>query len=260
MDEQLFERIKQYKNRQMSEEGRLAFENQLKTDPVFAEEVAFWAAIQQGIQDKGDVTLNDELMGLGKQLLQTEAGTPEMTAQVNQDKLASRRAVPRWAFAAAAMLLLLLIAWPVYQRLSGPETTYALAQTLYSEHFSLPPASILRGTSINQWQEAYEQKQFPQAIAALEGMLADSSFKRRSEAFLFLGICHLGMEQPQEALTALEQVSPDSFAWEDAQWYTSMAYLKLGDSAKAITYLKNIAGQANQVRKEEAGQILKRLK
>ena len=77
MDESLYLRIKQYKNGQLTEAECAAFEQQMRTDPAFAEEVATWAAIIQGIQEKGDAQLNAELMDFGKQLLQASDAAPE---------------------------------------------------------------------------------------------------------------------------------------------------------------------------------------
>ncbi len=260
MNESLYLRIKKYNNRQLPEAERIAFEQQMQTDPAFAEEVATLAAIYQGIQEKGDAELNAELMGLGKQLLQTQSGAPEMTAKVNSERMARRFAMSRWAYAAAAMLLLLLLAWPIYQRYGGPENTYASAETLFSEHFSAPDAPTVRDAGRIPWKEAYDQKQYPEAIAALEQLLADTSYLRRSEAQLYLGIARLSAGQAQQAINAFQQISPNNGEWEDAQWFMALTYLKLNDTVKAKGILKAIADEASHPWRSKAEEILKKLK
>jgi hypothetical protein len=260
MDESLYLRIKQYKNGQLTEAERAAFEQQMQTDPAFADEVATWAAIFQGIQEKGDAQLNNELMDFGKQLLQASVAAPEMTAKVNPELMARRFSIPRWAYAAAAMILLLLVAWPIYQRFGSTENTFASAETLFSEHFSALDAPTVRDGGAIPWQVAYQQQQYAEAAAALQHLLEDPNYKRRSEAQLFLGISHLGTGQPQKALEVLQQVNPDNFEWEEAQWYTMLAYLKLGNTAKAKNLLQTIATQTGNARQQAASILLKQIK
>ena len=260
MDESLYLLIKQYKNGQLTEAEHAAFEQQMQTDPAFAEEVATWAAIFHGIQEKGDAQLNTELMDLGKELLQVSTAAPEMTAKVNPELITRRFSIPRWAYAAAALMLLLLVAWPVYQRFGVQESTYASAETLFSKHFSAPDAPTVRDGGAILWQVAYKQQQYAEAAATLQQLLDDPNYKRRSEAQLFLGISRLAAGQPQKALEILQQVNSDNFEWEEAQWYTMLAYLKLGDTAKAKNLLQTIAAQTGNARQQAASTLLKQIK
>lgn len=257
MDELLYERIKRYQNGQMPESERLAFESQMDTDAAFAAEVATWAAIRQGLQEKGDATLHAELMDLGKQLLREQASAPDLTAQVNPQQTARRFTLPRWVYAAAALVLLLLIALPMYQRLNQP--AYASADALYAEYFKQPPVQGVRDADAAPWREAYEKGQYAAVVAALEKSLADSSESRPSRAYLYLGLSHLALQQPQKAITAWQQEGQNSDEWPDAQWYTALAYLKLGDTAQAKKRLQDIARDTTHPWKTSAAQILKKL-
>lgn len=260
MDAPLFDRMLQYRNRQMPESERSAFEEQLKNDPAFAEEFASWAAIYTGIQEKGDETLDRELFALGKKLLAEEADAPNISTDVNQNQLARRFQLPRWAYAVAALVLLLLVSWPLYQRLNGPDTTFASAETLFADHFKAPVAPVVRDAAPELWRDAYTQKRYAEAIATLEQRLADPNMNRKSEAFLFLGLSYLGAGNADKALAAFRQVSPDSFEYEDAQWYQALAFLKSDNTAQARILLQTIASQRGNARQAEAAQILKQLK
>jgi hypothetical protein len=260
MNETLYERIKQYQNRQLSELERSAFEQQLQTDPAFAEEVSELATLYQGIQAKGDEELQLQLMDLGKQLLQEAEHAPEMAAQARAHKLAKRFNLPRWAYAVAALFLLLLLALPLYQRLNQAGNSLASAEQLYSEHFQMPAAPTVRDAAVSTWRTAYEQKKYPEAIAALEGLLSDPNYPRPAEAQLFLGLSRMGAGQFQQAINDLQQVSADSSGWDDAQWYLALAYLKQGDTTKAKTLLQNISKQANNTRQKLAENMLTQLR
>lgn len=255
MDAPLFDRMLQYRNRQMPEAERSAFEEQLKNDPAMAAEFADWAAIYTGIQEKGDETLNLELFDLGKQLLAEDAGTP-----VQAPPRARTFSLPRRVYAAAALVLLLVAAWPLYQRLYRPENTYASAETLFAEHFQQPPAPVLRDAAPEPWRDAYTQKRYAEAAAALEKLSADPAFTRRSEAALFLGLSYLGTKNAPKAVAAFQQVSPDSFEFEDAQWYQALALLLSSDIAEARALLQTIASQNGNPRQAEAARMLKQIK
>ncbi|MEI6409505.1 MAG: hypothetical protein WCR52_08990 [Bacteroidota bacterium] len=260
MDAPLFDRMLQYRNRQMPEAERSAFEAQLKNDPAFAEEFATWAAIYTGIQEKGDETLDRELFALGKKLLAEDAEAPNTIAPQAPNLKARRVMLPRWAYAVAAFALLLLLAWPVYQRLNSPENAYASAETLFSEHFQQPSAPVVRDAAAEPWRDAYTQKHYPEAIAALEQRLADPNFSRRSEANLFLGLAYLGTKNAPKAIAAFQQVSPDSFEFEDAQWFQALALLQSGDIHQARILLQTIASHRGTARQAEAAQMLKQIK
>ena len=249
MDEYLYERIKQYQSGQLPEADRLAFEQQLATDPAFADEVAAWAAVHAGIQEKGDAELNRQLTDLGRQLLRQTSHTTDSPLR--------RRHFPRWAYAAAAAILLLLLAWPLYQRLSRPQA--ADPGALYAAYFHPLQAPALRDAAAPPWQTAYQKQQYPAAIAALQTLLADTAYARRAEAQLFLGISYLAAGQAPEALAAFDQVSNESISFDEAQWFSALAYLKQNDPEAAKRLLQSIANQAGHSRRTEAGQLLQQL-
>ena len=260
MENLLYDRIKQYQNRQMTEADRMAFEDQVKTDPDFANEVAAWSTIYQAIQKNGDEALHAELMDIGEGLLKQQSDAPDMTATVNPEKLKSRFSVPRWVYAAAALLLLLVIALPLYQRLSSPEATYASTDDLFREYFRQPPTEGVRDIATNNWKEAYNQGKYGEAITALEALLTDPNNRRPSRTHLYIGLSYLGLQQDQKAIEAFQKVGHDSEEWGDAQWYSAMAWLKLGDAKNAKALLQSIADETGHSWTGEPRQILEKLK
>lgn len=255
MEQHTYDLLKRYAAGQMPEAERAVFEQRLKTDRSFAEEVAAWAAIQKGIQAEGDRLLTEELHALGKKLIRESADTTMSAASGRVFHL------PRWAYAAAAVLLLLLISWPVYRSLqpSGPAYAYN-NKAVFEQHFQAPPTPAVRDAEVVSWQKAYQNGRYDEAVAALEKLLADPNYARRSEAQLYLGISHLAAGRGRQALDALQKVSPDSYDWDEAQWYSALACVIVDDVVQAKQILQNIAAQPGSRRQKEARQLLKTLK
>lgn len=254
MEHQTYELLKRYVQGQMSEAERADFENRLKTDAAFAEEFAAWAAVYKGIQAEGDNQLEEQLREFGRQLIQSEsAGLTATVANVSQTR---RFNIPRWVYAAAAALLLLLAAWPIYQTLKPSAPVYADNKALFEQHFRLPPAPEVRDALVTAWRAAYQNKDYAAAVTELEKLLADTDYKNRSEANLFLGLSHLAAGEGRQALDAFQKVSPDSFDWDEAQWYSALAYIIIDDVVHAKQTLQDISGQDGHPHQREAQEML----
>jgi FimV-like protein len=258
MEHQIYELLKRYAQGQMTEAERTDFEKRLKTDAAFAGEVATWAAIYKGIQAGGDRQLDAELREFGKKLMQAES--IELSATTVNTPQTRKFQIPRWAYAVAAAVLLLLVAWPVFQNLEPSTPDYADNKTLFEKHFRQPPAPQVRDAQVTAWRVSYQNKDYPAAIAELEKLLADPNYTNRSEANLYLGISHLAAGQGQQALAAFGQVSPDSFDRDDAQWYSALAYLIIDDIVHAKQTLEEISGKDGHPHRQEAQEMLKAMK
>ncbi|MCB0523148.1 MAG: tetratricopeptide repeat protein [Saprospiraceae bacterium] len=260
MNDSILDQLKKYSTGQMSAAELQAFESRLASDPEFAKEVATWAAIYTGLEEEGDRQLDSELSVLGNKLLEESGDESVFAAQVNQSKIKATKTIPRWVYGLAATLLLLLLAWPIYQRFSEPDITYASAGELYETHYQSMPLTLTREDTLADWQKAYQQNRYKDAIPLLRLLLSDTSYERPSYANLFLGLSFLGTGDAASAIAAFEQVNPDSYEWEHAQWYSTLAYMKTGNTEKAKQFLREISKQKNNPRSEEASLMLKQLK
>lgn len=258
MEHQNYELLKRYAKGQMSESERADFEKRLDTDAEFAADIATWATIYKGIQAEGDRQLTSRLNELGKKLMQSEsAGLSATTVNMTQAK---KYRIPRWAYAAAALLLLLLVAWPIYQNLQFSAPVYADSKALFEQYFQAPPAPQVRDAQVTAWRVSYENKDYPAAITQLEQLLADPNFTNRSEANLYLGISYLAAGKGRDALAALGRVNPDSFDWDDAQWYSALSFLIIDDVVQAKQTLKDISGKNGHSHQQEAQKMLDSMK
>ncbi len=254
MEQQTYDLFRRYALGQLPENERHAFEQRLHSDAAFAEEVTAWAAVHNEIQAEGDRRLEEVLRDLGKKLMQ------ENSPELNAAPPGRVFHLPRWVYAAAAAVLLVLIARPVYQLLQPAAPALASNQSLVEQHFRVPQVPEVRDAQVTAWREAYQNKNYEKAITDLEKLLADPSYAGRSEAQLYLGISHLAAGQGRQALDALQQVAPDSYDWDDAQWYSALAYLIVDDVVHAKLTLQYIAVQNGNTRQKEAQEMLKELK
>lgn len=258
MEHQTLELLKRYTLGKMPEGERAAFESRMASDAAFAEEVAGWAAIYKGIQAEGDHRLSLELEALGRQLMQSEA--PSLSASPVNLSPKRRPAIPRWVYAAAAAVLLLVVAWPVYHNLQSVKPAYADNKALFEKHFRALPAPAVRDAQPITWRDAYQNKQYNAAIAELEKLLTDPNYTNRSEANLYLGLSHLAAGEGKEALAAFDQVSSDSFDYDEAQWYSALAWIIIDDVVHARPVLERIAATGSHPHHKEAEEILKEMK
>lgn len=258
MEHQTYELLKRYANGQMPEAERIDFENKLKTDAAFAREAAEWAAIIKGLQAEGDRQLDENLHPLGARLMQSEdAG---LRATVVNTAPARNFQMPRWLYAAAAVLLLLLIGWPIYQTLRPSVPVYADNRALFEKNFRVPATRGVRDAQTTPWQVAYQNKDYTGAAEQLEKLLAEPNQSNRSEAHLYLGISYLAAGQGQQALAAFGKVSSDSFDRDDAQWYSALAYIIIDDVVHAKQTLGEIAGKDGHPHRQEATEMLDAMK
>ncbi len=258
MEQLDYEYFKRYVRNQLSGEERQVFEERLETDKAFARQVHSFALLYESILVAGEAELDEQLRQLGRQLLQREQERPEQPVTQLSGKRSPK--FPRYLLAIAAAVLALAVLLPLLLLNRAP----AGPEELYAEHFSLPPLPEARGddaapVTIAPWREAYLAGEYGKAIAELNKLLADENYRYRSEAHLYLGLSHLALEEPQAALAAFEQVSPDSFYIEEAGWYRALTHLKLKETEKARELLAEIAAKGNHPRRGEAAEILAQL-
>lgn len=250
MNEILFNTLREYRLNQLSAKEKAAFEERLATDPIFAKEAAEYAAILEAIQQKGDQMLDAQLTEYAEKLLETET-TPVTLYTSNARKMTARR---RFLYAAAAVFLLLVAALLFFP--PSKLTTEEIYASNFSEK-SLSRAS--RDINKEPWLADYERGDFSKVIKDLNDSLANSSFEKRTAAYLYIGVSKLAQGHPAEALTSLEQISRSSYDYEEAQWFRAMALLNMGKKKEAKTIIDDIVQQSGHLYHEQAEKVQQEL-
>jgi len=210
--------IQRYLDGDLTEEEKLAVESQLQL-PSVQEYLDTYRTIADGIRHYGEQQVCSEVE-------QLEAEAQAVEAESYPQPIARR-----WFLrGAAASLLLLLVAFPVYWQ-QDERRLPRLANEYFKPYEALGGAtrgSNDEGFVLPEAFEAYFQKDYPQAI---ELFTQASTQEDRPYVWLYLGNAYLSDEQPQEAVKALKRVltypDVDRRTEQRTHWYLGLAYLKL---------------------------------
>lgn len=254
IDQELFQTIKRYHTAALNQEEIHAFEERLNRDQEFAEEVKIHQMMYETIQRYGDQLLDADLMKRGKALLASES-----SEQHSRRQSAKVRSIRPWYLAAIAAAVVLLLIVMIPQMVRQPATP----GDLYKTHFEALTPGLVRGFAAQEvYKEAvnaYESQNYDQAIEKFQMLISDTTFIRKSEAWLFVGISYLAKDKPEEALDALVQVSDTSGHIDMANWYVALTHLRLDQPDQARIVLKDIAGDSKHEKRARARKILNEL-
>ncbi len=164
----------------------------------------------------------------------------------------------RNVYIAAAVIGLLAVVLPLLLLNRDSQGANGPGDQLFSDHLTLPPAPEARDEVMDPWREAYMAGDYPRAIEVLQERLADSTYRYRSEAHLYMGLSHLAIEEPVKALESLEQVSASSFYFADARWCRVQALLRLDRAQEARRVVENILEEPRHPHREEAEALLEK--
>lgn len=158
------------------------------------------------------------------------------------------------AVAAAALLLLLFYPFNISQP-SSPQEAF----TQYMD----VPFHTSRGNSPQaqggEWDRAlrlYISGNFEQAEQLLVPLVSSPSFSHYSEASLYLGICYLKIQQPDNALNAFAMVKKGSAFFQEAQWFSALGYLHKEDISQASAALREISTLPYHYKSDAAKELL----
>ncbi len=246
-DNETYELLKRYQSDQLSPAEQAAVEARRQNDPEFAEALRSYDRLHQTIQHYGDQQLDTRLSELGASLLQ------QNPREIRPIRTPNRRMI--WLAAAAAAVLVLAVLSVVF----WPRTQLA-PEALFAAHFAPKSAPGERGsTESDLWPRAldhYAAREYATAIGNFDRLLADSSFQFPDQALLYQGISYLALDQTQAAIERLEQVSPEKYEHDDAQWFLALAWLKTGEAQKARHTFQFIAQQKSHPYQAQAQQLL----
>jgi hypothetical protein len=248
MNEILYHTLRNYRLNQLTGEEKLAFEQQLATDPAFAAEAAEYATILEAIQKEGDFQLDARLTRYAKELLKAETQPVTLYSSNAQKQTARRRRM--FYYAAAAVFLLLVVALTMF------DPYRFTPEEVFVDNFSARSLSRdTRDVAKEPWLDDYESGNYDKVISDLNILLADPTFQQPSAAYLYIGASNLAKGRPEEALTALNQVSRDSYDWETAEWFTAMALLKMGKTEDAKKIIDDVVQKNGHPFQEEAKKV-----
>ena len=243
-NKEFYHQIDDYLTGKLTEQEKLAFEDALKTDSALASELALNKSLHKTFSN---VELN-KFRDTVKEVIEEERNTPKTI----------RRKIgwTRWAVAAAILVILSIGIWNWVG--SGIDTNQ-----LYTTHMDAYPVFTSTRSSaevvatVEEARELYESESYDLALATLNS-LPEAAQATANIQFL-KGVTLIQMQAHQKALEAFSMVldsSDENGPYVDqAQWYSALLYLKLGDVEKSKEILGSLSGKGGKYGKN-AGELL----
>jgi tetratricopeptide (TPR) repeat protein len=158
----------------------------------------------------------------------------------------------------AASVIIFLIAggywfaWSAY----SDDQLYADSFATYPNQFSVMGSE--EKNSFTDGLEHYDRGDYKEAIASFKNISRENEYFVPAQ--LYTGVSYLAMEQPDSAVTALNNLLVNETTYSDAaRWYLALAYLKNEDESNAITLLESIVDRKG-FQAHQAKELLQKLK
>jgi len=162
------------------------------------------------------------------------------------------RSLNYYLLRAAAILLIITLPTVSYLLMRPPAD-----DQLVASYLSHPYGVEVRGDNPLLWPNRYSQGRYAEVITDLEKQIAAGT--ATAEMYFYNGISYLYLPDPapDKAIENLEKVrATDNLYSEQALWFLSLAYFKLGDKETAANILEQISGYKNK----EAKKLLEKMK
>ncbi|GGG80874.1 hypothetical protein GCM10007415_11750 [Parapedobacter pyrenivorans] len=217
-------------------------------DPVFREELQFRQQAAKAFARNEHERLKSRL-----QSLTDEEQSPETTISGQESRLT-------WWYAAASILLIGTIG--LFYWSNQPVRT---SSELYSIHFTPYPNIVMpivrEATDTDVLTRAYanyEKGNYERAYILFAQLIGDGNAD--AETVFYQALSAMQLNRYKEATTLLSTYldSPGTKLMRQAQWYLSLAYIKMGETESAINLLEQLA-VSNGYKQTEAKVLIKEL-
>jgi|GEM_PF-1795030 len=274
MDNPLDIQIEQYLDGTMPPNEREAFEAQLAGDPALASELRLHETARAAVQVQALLNRREALYLSGRKKLVWRSWwwkTLDALERIFVRQTPDGSSKTRWGLVAGLGLVALMLVYLVLKPylvpeapaspkpLAVPKEKAVIAFNTYFKYYDLsntlgsPDTDTLYTLAQNQ----YAARNCQEALRTLDLVLADEKFEFRPMAMLLRGTCLLDSGDTDGAITVLREVPPAAAGpFQNAQWYTALAYLKAQDTEQASSLLREIADNPSHRRRSDAAALL----
>lgn len=222
--EEEFHYIEDYLLGNLERDAKQDFEQRIMNDPEFAQQVAHYKSIIEGVKDA--------------QMDELQHKMQEWDAEMDNDQTKTRSIfrIDKTYFRAAAALILLAVPLTIWIVTSSTSN-----QQLFRDYFQ-PYTDVVSNRSdenlMNEAIEAYNQEDFQNAIVLLKEQLQkdpESSF-----ASLYLAESLLATNQPAQARDLYLQLKNSELFKDLADWRLALIYLQMEEEELLEDQLEQI--------------------
>jgi len=237
------DKIDAYLRGELNEADKQQFEETAEQDEELARELAFRKLTLEHLELLEDRKIADQVQAVHQ-------------AEIKQRQGRAKVKRLRFLAMAAAILLLLSFAWWLWPSAVAPDALYAE----YYAPYELPFGNRNEMDALTEAGVYYQSGDYEQAVPAFRELLAQDP--SRSKVTFALGISQMELQQWPEASAHFQQLieQDDPLYAGLARWYLSLCYLKMDNTASAVTQLETLADDTGAVFQEEASQLLKAIK
>jgi tetratricopeptide (TPR) repeat protein len=243
------EYIERYLQGEMGPDEKLWFEKEIEGDIKIQDEIKLRKQINFVLSDR-------DLIDLKSQLEQIHLEIDEVT---EKGRLAIRKIYRRVYYTTGALFMLAIgLTLYIYNR----DFTNSKILDEYYQPASASANFRSSGSFQDQLTKAmdlYKEKEFKQAIALFEKILAQDSTKIGIN--LYSGISHMEVKEYNKANEKFQRIlqnQPNPFV-ESAKWYLGMCYIMTNKRDKAAEQFETLA-YTNGFYQRDARRILRRIK
>lgn len=236
--------IANYLYKDMTEEERLAFEEELKVNIELANEFERQKEI---IDELRVVTKYEEIMS-DEHLDEAEAIARKIVQEMNEganstQQLKSTNKKPvqlRTFLSAAAAAILILIVSAILFINPNPEKLYQQFYTPFNSSGFINRSGDSSGSEISTGITSYFVGNYDLAIENLAAYENDASFP--SHAGFILGLSYIGAEDYSRAIAVFLTHMEQHFSlMSEVKWYLALCYLQQGEYNKALELTKELS-------------------
>ena len=218
--------IDQYFNGELPGAEKALFEERCISDPLFAEEVAFYVASRDGVRKELYERKRSEFAILHKELRARKSPRPGILRQI----------VPYASVAAACLIL--YIGWQVF---FAPPALQKMADQYIVNRLTVLGKTMGATDSMQLGIAAFNDKQFTRAEQIFKALVSNES--HTADATKYLGINYLVTGKYEQALTQFEALSRIPLEANPGLFYTAITLIKrarTGDREKARALLEEV--------------------
>lgn len=214
------------------------FEQKIESDPLFAEEVAFYLAAAGALKQQADAERKERFRTL--------------------QPVAVVRPMRRWyaVAAAAALLVLVVSAFLIFNRQPGMQQ---LANTYMEDELSVVGVTMGRSDSLQSARQYYNEKRYGQSLAISEALVA--AYPESEEVLKNAGLSALQLQEFDKALHYFSRLEQQPLRVNPGKFYRALTLMKRnnpGDEAAARVLLQQVVAQ-DLYGRQKAAEWLKKI-
>ncbi len=244
-DEITYEKWEEYLNGDLDQQERDQLDAALQANEALQQELALYQEVRTAIQDDQLTTFQQTLQEVRQERNVSSPSANHPKLQVNY----------RWVTIAAAVVGLVVLAWLMLRQSNGELSDPAQLYAQYAQ-YEINLQEMSDAPELGIMQSLLQAKKYEEALPILNTYLADHP--EAADIQLARAIALLETANTAAALQTLNKLeSAHPIYANEAKWYRSLTYLKMGQLTEAQATLEKIPDTSS--RYEGARELLQKI-